>query len=96
MKLLPRFLPVVSPLNSGEIVILGGDSSIEGVNMILGDVLVFDVEASTMKAVSMLESSLRFQSSGNISVTCNEDQIAALVMDPLGKLHLISYSRGHD
>lgn len=75
---------------------LGGDSSIEGVNMILGDAHIFDAEALTMEAVSMHESSLRFQSSSNISVTCRENQIGALVMDAQGKLHLISYVKNED
>ena len=96
VKLTPRFLPVVSSLNTAEIVILGGDSSIEGVNMILGDAHIFDTEALTMEAVSMHESSLQFQSSSNISVTCRENQIGALVMDAQGKLHLISYVKNED
>lgn len=97
-----RFLPVVAPLNSTEIVILGGDSSIEGANLLLGDMLIFDIESGTIRNIpinndsSENNSELKFQSSSNISVSTKVDEIAALVMDSHGKLHLLSYTKGCD
>ena len=89
-------MPVVSSFNSAEIVILGGDSSIEGQNMILGDLHIFNIQSETLSAVPASESNLKFQSSSNITVSCNEDKIYALVMSSTGKTNLISYTKGHD
>lgn len=91
-----RFLPVVSPLNAAEIAILGGDSSVEGVNMLLGDILIFNTASSTVTSVQVRAENLRFQSSSNLSVTSQADQIAALVMTSEGKFHLVSYKKGQD
>ena len=89
-------MPVVSSFNLAEIVILGGDSSIEGQNMILGDLHIFNVQSETLSAVPASEKNLKFQSSSNITVSCNEDKIYALVMASNGKTNLISYTKGHD
>ena len=82
-----RIAPLVSPLNSTQIAILGGSQDTNG-TVPLGDVHIFDTE--TISVQEEITTDYKFHAYGNLSVTTAPNQIEILVMDVSEKFHLVS------
>ena len=72
----PRTYPVVVPLNSGEIAILGGDSGVN--DECLSDVVLFNTKSEQCKKVAG-EGTFEFKSLSNQSARFGYKKVIALV-----------------
>ena len=82
--------PLVSVIDNGEILILGGLQNKRS----LGDGFIFDVATKSLRKVVKDDSLLKFSSRSNQCVMTRKGQVVGLVEDQQFHLHLINYEKG--
>ena len=90
----PRTWTVACPLNSDEIVLIGGNAGV-GINDYFNDIQIYDV--ATDSCTNMIETGADFTfcCEGNGSIQVSNDRVLAGVTSQQGRRnHIIEYTKG--